>query len=120
MTDCLSTGSQICVGPVASKNFVLEDKCGASCRITASKLKAKLNLRIFPVIQRIYQIYQMCVGRLRLKNTDILSLIVPRSCTEGVSSLGGETRSRHQMLGLVGRSTLHKPKQQRKAGTAGG
>lgn len=34
---------------------------------------------------------------------------------EGGLWLGGETRSRHQMLRLVGLSTLHKSKQQRKS-----
>ncbi|KAG7241409.1 hypothetical protein INR49_025609 [Caranx melampygus] len=39
----------------------------------------------------------------------------------GVSPcLGGETHSGHQMLGLVGRSTLHEPKQQRRAETSRG
>lgn len=38
-----------------------------------------------------------------------------RERAEGGLWLGGETRSRHQMLRLVGLSTLHKSKQQRKS-----
>lgn len=105
----------------STKNFLLEDKCGASCTITASKLKTKPKLSYISSysedLSDLSDVHRSPEIKTALTSSRLFSLVAAR---RGISSLGGETRSRHQMLGLVGRSTLHKPKQQRKAGTAGG